>query len=95
VAEFWKRVAEERGLDFQPAPPTVEAAIPEVLRAVDKVAADLKDAQERRWLAALLAALSHHVQAATLLDPPARDGVPVAGAVAVAVVTSRHGVLVG
>ena len=82
VVELWKRVAEERGLHLHPAPAKVEAAIPDLLRAVDEICAGLADAQERRWLAALLAALSHRVQVGTLDDPPARDGVPVEGAVA-------------
>lgn len=95
VAELWQRVAEERGLDFLPAPRTVAVAIPDLVRVVDDVAAGLVDAQERRWLAALLAALSHHVEVSTLDDPPARNWLSSEGDLAVVVVTGRNGVLVG
>jgi hypothetical protein len=93
----------ERGLDFEPAPAPVIDALPELTVMVEGLAARCRDAQERRWLAAALAALSHHVQAGTLTEPPPRpdttdggDLVPVptlAVGAAVAVVTSPLGVL--
>ncbi|MBW0088703.1 NUDIX hydrolase [Pseudonocardia sp. KRD-184] len=55
----------------------------------------LVDAQERRWLAALLAALSHHVEVSTLDDPSARNWLSSERDLAVAVVTGPDGVLVG
>ncbi|WP_219419955.1 hypothetical protein [Pseudonocardia nigra] len=70
VVELLKRVAAERGLDFEPAPEVVVEALPALARAVERVAERCRDAQERRWLAAALAALAHHVQAGTLPEVP-------------------------
>lgn len=96
VGELLDRVARERGLDFEPPPVGITDALPELVRVVDELAERFGDAQERRWLAAALAALSHHVQAGTLVsvEDPLLAGTSVGG-IAVAVVTSPHGVLVG
>jgi hypothetical protein len=105
VAELFARVVIERGLDFEPAPAPVIDALPALTDMVDGLATRCCDAQERRWLAAALAALSHHVQAGALTEPAPRpdstDGRALApeptaavGA-AVAVVTSPLGVLAG
>lgn len=94
VGELLTRIAEERGLTFEPAPSDVTDALPGLQRAVDEIAGRL-DAQQRRWLAAALAALSHQVQAGTL-DDPADGPRDVDGAeLAVAVVTGPAGVLAG
>ena len=69
VAELLARVAGERGLDFEPPPAPVLAALPGLTHTVEEVAGRCRDEQERRWLAAALAALSHHVQVSTLPDP--------------------------
>ena len=105
VAELLARVAVERGLDFEPAPTPVIDALPTLTHLVEGLAARCHDAQERRWLAAALAALSNYVQAGALNEPAPRpdstDGRALApeptaavGA-AVAVVTSPLGVLAG
>lgn len=96
VGELLARVARERGLDFEPPPVGITDTLPELLRMVDELAERFGDEQERRWLAAALAALSHHVQAGTLI--PVEDSLPAAPSVAgiaVAVVTSPRGVLIG
>jgi hypothetical protein len=101
VAELFARVAVERGLDFEPAPAPVIDALPALTDMVEGLAARCRDAQERRWLAAALAALAHHVQAGALTEPPPRpdstngrdlapESTGVVGA-AVAVVTSPLG----
>lgn len=95
VSELLARIAAERGLDFEPAPDAVTAALPGLLRTVDELAASLGDVQQRRWLAAALTTLSDHVQAATLSEPADVNGSPNAGGVAVAVVTAPSGVLAG
>jgi 8-oxo-dGTP diphosphatase len=94
VGELLMRIAEERGLTFEPAPAAVTDALPDLQRAVDEIAGRL-DEQQRRWLAAALAALSHQVQAGTLDDPAVgpRDGD--AAEVAVAVVAGPAGVIAG
>lgn len=66
VALLWARVAAEWGIDFEPAPAAMVTALPELTAAVEDVLGRLPDAQKRRWLAAALAALVHHVQAGTL-----------------------------
>jgi hypothetical protein len=68
VGEMLARVAAERGLCFEPALASVIDALPGLTRLVEDVAARCHDAQQRRWLAAALAALSHHVQASTLTE---------------------------
>lgn len=96
VGELLARVAQERGLDFEPPPVGITDALPALVRMVDELAERFGDEQERRWLAAALAALSHHVQAGTLT--PVEDPLPAAPSVAgiaVAVVTSPRGVLIG
>jgi len=72
VAELFARVVVERGLDFEPAPAPVIDALPPLTGMVEELAARCRDAQERRWLAAALAALSHHVQAGALTEPAPR-----------------------
>ncbi len=67
VAELLDRVAAERGLNFEPTPPAVSAALPELVATVERVMQRLRDGQEWRWLAAALAALSHRVQEDALL----------------------------
>lgn len=95
VIELLKRLVRERGLDFEPLPAGITDALPELVRMVDELAERFVDEQERRWLAAALAALSHHVQAGTLISPdPSPPSAAVAG-IAVAVVTSPRGVLIG
>lgn len=94
VGELLMRIAEERGLTFEPAPSGVTDALPELQRAVDEIAGRL-DEQQRRWLAAALAALSHQVQAGTLDDPADGPGDGDGAKVAVAVVTGPAGVLAG
>ena len=69
VAELLARVAGERGLDFERPPAPVLAALPGLTHTVEDVAGRCRDEQERRWLAAALAALSHHVQVSTLPEP--------------------------
>ncbi|GAA1278611.1 hypothetical protein GCM10009609_47480 [Pseudonocardia aurantiaca] len=103
VAELLARVAAERGLDFEPAPVPVIDALPGLNRTVEEVAGRCRDDQERRWLAAALAALSHHVQVSTLPEPLAREpsdtpdllGSAEGAEAVVAVVTSPLGVLAG
>lgn len=73
VAELLARVAAERRLDFEPPPAPVLDALPGLTHAVEDVAGRCRDAQERRWLAAALAALSHHVQVSTLPEPRRRS----------------------
>jgi 8-oxo-dGTP diphosphatase len=94
VGELLMRIAEDRGLTFEPAPSSVTDALPELQRNVDEFAGRL-DAQERRWLAAALAALSHHIQAGTLDDPAHGPRSADGAEVAVAVVTGPAGVLAG
>ncbi|HVL86301.1 MAG TPA: hypothetical protein VM367_18700 [Pseudonocardia sp.] len=67
VAELLERVAAERGIDAEPAPAAVAAALPEMVALVERIVLRLHDAQEWRWLAAALAALSHRVQEDALL----------------------------
>jgi len=88
------RIAEDRGLTFEPAPDRVIDALLDLQCIVNEIAGRLGE-QERRWLAAALAALSHHVLAGTL-DDPADGPRDVHGReVAVAVVTGPAGVLAG
>ena len=102
VAELLARVAAERGLDFEPPPAPVIDALPGLTHTVEDVAARCRDEQERRWLAAALAALSHHVQVSTLPEPrPSPDPSNTsnlsgpAGRERGAVVTSPLGLLAG
>lgn len=105
---MWARVAREWGIDFEPPPPELIEKLPELQQAVDRIAEQLPEAQDRRWLAAALAALVHSINAAALDDPgtgtgpgakPAIAGGPgkvgVEDLVAVAVVSGPRGVLVG
>jgi hypothetical protein len=69
------RVAAERGLDFEPPPAPVLDALPGLTHTVEDVSGRCRDEQERRWLAAALAALSHHVQVSTLPEPRHHSGV--------------------
>ncbi|WP_246633781.1 hypothetical protein [Pseudonocardia nigra] len=59
VRELLARISAERRLDFEPTPTAVAAALPELVEAVERIAGRLTEPQERRWLAAALAALSH------------------------------------
>jgi hypothetical protein len=72
VEEPLARVAAERGIDFAPIPDAVAAALPGLADTVGRLAAGM-DERERQWLAAVLAALSEHVQLASLGDT--REGV--------------------
>jgi hypothetical protein len=69
VEEALAGVAAERGIDFAPIPDAVAAALPGLADTVGRLAAGM-DERERQWLAAALAALSEHVQLASLTDPP-------------------------
>jgi hypothetical protein len=71
VQRSWVRVAAERGIDFDPAPDTVVAALPSPVATVEHVAAGMGE-RDRRWLAAALAALADHVQRTTLPEGPHR-----------------------
>ena len=73
VAELLARVAAERGLDFEPPPAPVLDVLPGLTHTVEDVAGRCRDGLERRWLAAALAALSHHVQVSTLPEPRRRS----------------------
>ena len=68
MEEALARVAAERGIDFAPIPDAVAAALPGLVDTVGRLAAGM-DERERQWLAAALAALSEHVQLASLTDP--------------------------
>ncbi|WP_219420343.1 hypothetical protein [Pseudonocardia nigra] len=70
VVELLERVAVERGLDFEPPPEVIVEALPALTQIVERLTDRCRDVQERRWLAAALAALSHHVQASTLRELP-------------------------
>ena len=72
VDALLEQVAAERGIDFDPTPTRVAAALPGLVQVVENLAADM-DTRDRRWLAAALAALSHHVQASTLPASPRDD----------------------
>lgn len=67
------RLATDRGLDFEPVPGTVGAELPVLRHTIEQIMARLAEPHEQRWLAAALAAWSHHVQASSL-DEPARGG---------------------
>jgi hypothetical protein len=71
VHELWVRVAAERGIDFDPPPRTVAAALPSLVAAVEQHAAGMGEG-DRRWLAAGMAALADHVQRTTLPGPAGR-----------------------
>jgi 8-oxo-dGTP diphosphatase len=99
VEVLWARVAREWGIDFEPPPPDVIDAVPELRRLVEHIVARLAQPQDRRWLAAALAALAHSVNAGALDstdgsigdDPgpgadPATDGAPGAGSMPAAMV---------
>jgi hypothetical protein len=60
VDELLEQVAAERGIDFNPTPTVVAAALPGLVPVVEDLAAGM-DTGDRRWLAAALAALSHAV----------------------------------
>lgn len=67
VEELLARVAAERAIDFEPVPVSMVDALPTLLSLVAALVERLEDPQERRWLAAALAAaLSHHVQACSV-----------------------------
>jgi hypothetical protein len=68
VQHAWGQVAAERGIDFDPPPDVVAAALPSLAAAVERLAAGM-DERDRRWLAAALAALADHVQRTTLPEP--------------------------
>lgn len=92
VRELLDRVADERGLDYRPPPVSVTDALPGLVGHVEDLLEQASDVTDRQWLAAALAALAHHVQVTTLDDEEAREH---AAPVALAVVTSARGVLVG
>ena len=64
--ELLVRIAAERGIDFEPMPPRVAQALAQLARTVADLVVELPEPQERRWLAAALAALSHQTHAAAL-----------------------------
>ena len=74
VEHAWGQVAAERGIDFDPPPDVVAAALPSLAGTVERLAAGMGE-RDRRWLAAALAALADHVQRTTLPDPPSRPDV--------------------
>jgi ADP-ribose pyrophosphatase YjhB (NUDIX family) len=76
---------------FEPRPPEIDATLPWLAQSVDLLAARLPEPEQRYWLAAALAALSHQVQLSTLPAPPPLER---RLAVAVAVIASPRGVLV-
>jgi 8-oxo-dGTP diphosphatase len=85
------RIAVDRGIAFDPRPPEVDATLRWLAHSVDLLAAQLSEREQRRWLAAALAALSHQVRLSTLPDPPPPER---RLAVAVAVIAGPRGVLV-
>jgi 8-oxo-dGTP diphosphatase len=85
------RIAVDRGIAFDPRPPEIDAPLPWLAQSVDLLTARLPEPEQRYWLAAALAALSHQVQLSTLPDPPPRER---RLTVAVAVIASPRGVLV-
>jgi ADP-ribose pyrophosphatase YjhB (NUDIX family) len=85
------RIAVDRGIAFDPRPPEMDVALPWLARCVDLLVAQLPEPEQRRWLAAALAALSHEVRLSTRPDPPPLAQEP---AVAVAVIACPRGVLV-
>lgn len=64
------RLVTDRGLDFEPVPGAVAAELPALRHAIQQIMVRLPEPGDRRWLAAALAAWSHHVQAASLIEPP-------------------------
>ncbi len=62
--ELLVRIAAERGIDFEPMPATVAHVLPPLADAVTMAVSQLAQPHELRWVAAALAALSHHTQAA-------------------------------
>lgn len=68
VAQLWARVAAEWGIDFESPPPAVADALPELIDVVKRTGQRLADAQQRRSLAAALAALAHQIQAGALFS---------------------------
>ncbi|WP_219420543.1 hypothetical protein [Pseudonocardia nigra] len=74
MVELLERVAAERGLDFEPPPEMMVEALPALTQIVERLTDRCRDVQERRWLAAALATLSHHVQASTLRELPMGRG---------------------
>jgi hypothetical protein len=69
VEQTWARVATERGIDFDPPPHAVTAALPSLAATIERLVVGM-DERDRRWLAA---ALADHVQRTTL---PGRWGRP-------------------
>lgn len=63
------RLAADRGLDFEPVPGHVAAELPVLRQTVEQIVAGLGESQDQRWLAAALAAWSHHVEVASLGEP--------------------------
>jgi 8-oxo-dGTP diphosphatase len=85
------RIAVDRGIAFDPRPPEIDSTLRWLAQSVDLLAARLPEPEQRHWLAAALAALSHQVQLSTLPDPPPLER---RLAVALAVIISPRGVLV-
>ena len=71
AAELLTQVAAERCLDFEPTPAAVAAALPDLVDYVENLATAM-NGHDRRWLAAVLAALSDQVER-TSLPEPGRD----------------------
>jgi hypothetical protein len=85
------RIAVNRGIAFDPRPPQMDVALPQLAHCVDLLVAQLPKPEQRRWLAAALAALADEVRSSARTDPlpPAQQP-----AVAVGVIVDPRGVLV-
>ncbi|TQM01684.1 hypothetical protein [Pseudonocardia kunmingensis] len=72
VYALFEAVAQERGMDVESAPTVIlTEALPTLTRAVHDLTRRCADETELCWLAAALAALSHHAQALSLPPVPA------------------------
>lgn len=68
VFDLIARVAAERCIDFEPMPASLVESLPALVGLVDDLAERLDEPQERRWLGAALAALSHHALASNVAE---------------------------
>jgi 8-oxo-dGTP diphosphatase len=89
--ELLLRIAVDRGIAFDPRPPEIDAPLRWLAQSVDLLTARLPEPEQRYWLAAALAALSHQVRLSTQSGPPPLERrLPVA----LAVFAGPRGVLV-